>query len=143
MFEKWYDLIQQLYKEFKTYDPFVLAENKGIDVLYVPFGETPKGETVRFKDETIILLNEQLIEKNERFFVLAHELYHAIEHEHLSAYYTTQRNGKGTLEREANIFSGQLMIKMYEETYGFPPETFKDLQHHYGVSEELEDYLTR
>ena len=143
MFEKWYDLIQELYKEFKTYDPFVLAENKGIDVLFVPFGETPKGETVRFKDETIILLNEQLMEENERFFVLAHELYHAIEHENLSAYYTTQRNGKGTLEREANIFSGQLMIKMYEEIYGFPPETFQDLQNQYGVSEELEDYLTR
>lgn len=143
MIEKWYDLIQQLYKEYKTYDPFILAQNKGIEVLYVPFGETPKGETIRFKNETLILLNEELIEKNERFYVLAHELYHAIEHVHLSAYYTTQRNGKGTLEREANIFSGQLMIKMYEEHYGFPPETFQDLQNQYGVSEELEDYLIR
>lgn len=143
MSENWQNLIQHLYSEYKTYDPFVLAENKGIDVLFVPFGETPKGETVRFKEETLVLLNEQLMETTERYFVLAHELYHALEHENLSAYYTTQRNDKGTLEREASLFAGNLMLELYEEDYGYPPETFHHLQNLYGVAEELESYLIK
>lgn len=142
MSEKWLTVIQELYGQSQTYDPFEIAEQKDIEVLFVPFGETPKGETVRFKDETLILLNESLYDTSERYFVLGHELYHALEHDTLSAYYTTQRNGKGTLEREANLFSGHLMVQLYEENYGFPPETFQDLQHLYGVSEEVEDYLT-
>lgn len=143
MNEKWIMLIQQLYKDYQTYNPFYIAESKGIDVLFVPFGETPKGETVRFKKETLILLNEDLIDKNERYFVLAHELYHALEHGSLSAYYTTQRNGKGTLEREASIFAGNLMLELYIEDYGYPPETFQHLQKIYGVSEEVELYLAK
>ncbi|TLQ03699.1 ImmA/IrrE family metallo-endopeptidase, partial [Marinilactibacillus psychrotolerans] len=102
---------------------------------------TPKGETVRFKQETLILINESLIDKNERYFVLAHELYHAIEHNNLSAYYTTQRNGKGTLEREASTFAGHLMINQYKEEYGYLPETFQVLRDVYGVPENLELYL--
>ena len=143
MSENWNNLIQQLYTDYHTYDPFSLAENKGIDVLFVPFGETPKGETVRFKEETLVLLNENLIDANERYFVLAHELYHALEHDNLSAYYTTQRNGKGTLEREASIFAGNLMLELYKEDYGYPPETFQHLQNLYGVAEEIEPYLTK
>lgn len=141
MNEKWNSLIQKLYDEYKTYNPFVLVEKIGIEVLFVPFGKTPKGETVRFKKETLILLNEDLLEDNERYFVLAHELYHAVEHDNLSAYYTTQRNGKGTLEREASTFAGNLMLHLYKEDCGYLPETFQDLQSVYGVPIDLEPYL--
>ena len=141
MKEKSNRLIKQLYEEHKTYNPFLLAEKIGIEVMFVAFGKTPKGETVRFKQETLILLNESLIDKNERYFVLAHELYHAIEHNNLSAYYTTQRNGKGTLEREASTFAGHLMINQYKEEYGYLPETFQVLRDVYGVPENLQLYL--
>jgi len=40
----------------------------------------------------------------------------------------------------ASIFAGNLMLELYEEDYGHPPETF---QHLYGVAEELESYITK
>lgn len=142
MSKNWLTINKKLYKECKTYNPFEIAEQKEIKVLFVPFGSTLKGETVQFKEETLILLNDDLIENNERYFILAHELYHALEHKNLSAYYITQRNGKGTLEREASLFAGNLMIDLYKEEYGYPPETFQQLQSLYGVSEEVQYYLT-
>ena len=80
--------------------PFLIAKEKGIEVLYVSFGKTPLGETVYFKDETLILLNDSLANKNKRYFVMAHELYHALEHLEMSAYYTNQRHGKGKYEEK-------------------------------------------
>ncbi|SEJ09584.1 protein of unknown function [Alkalibacterium gilvum] len=121
--------------------PFLIAKEKGIEVLYVSFGKTPLGETVYFKDETLILLNDSLANKNKRYFVMAHELYHALEHLEMSAYYTNQRHGKGKYEREANLFAGHLMIKLYQDVFGFLPESVQVLKDSYGVPIDLKDDL--
>ena len=121
--------------------PFLIAKEKGIEVLYVSFGKTPLGETVYFKDETLILLNDSLANKNKRYFVMAHELYHALEHLEMSAYYTNQRHGKGKYEREANLFAGHLMIKLYQDVFGFLPESVQVLKDSYEVPIDLKDDL--
>lgn len=141
MTKKWNQTIQKLFKQYKTYDPFLIAEKLGIEVLYVPFGPTPLGETVYFKEETLILLNDSLAKQNQRYFIMAHELYHALEHLDMSAYYTTQRHGKGKYEREANLFAGYLMIELYQDMYGFLPESIKILNSNFGVPIDLKDNL--
>lgn len=141
MKKKWKDKINLLVKQYKTYNPFLIAEEKGIEVLYVPFGKTPLGETVYFKEEILILLNDSLSNRNDRYFIMAHELYHALEHLNMSAFYTKQRHGKGTYEREANLFAGHLLIKMYEDMYGFLPESVQVLYDTYGVPINLKDDL--
>ena len=142
MEKKWKNKIDLLFKQYETYDPFLIAEEKGIEVLYVPFGKTPLGETVYFKDEMLILLNDSLINRNDRYFIMAHELYHAFEHLDMSAFYTKQRHGKGKYEREANLFAGHLMIQLYEDMYGFLPESIQVLYDTYGVPIDLKDDLT-
>ena len=141
MKKKWMDKTNLLFKQYKTYNPFVIAEEKGIEVLYVPFGKTPLGETVYFKDDTLILLNDSLVNQNQRYFIMAHELHHALEHLEMSAYYTTQRHGKGKYEREANLFAGHLMIVLYEDMHGFLPESVQTLYDTYGVPFDLKDDL--
>lgn len=141
MKKKWTEIIKLLFEQYGTYNPFLITEAKGIEVLYVPFGETPLGETVYFKDEILILLNDSLENKNKRYFIMAHELYHGIEHLEMSAYYTTQRHGKGKYEREANLFAGHLMIGMYQDLYGFLPESIQMLNNNFGVPIDLKDDL--
>lgn len=141
MNKKWKQIIQKLFKQYKTYNPFLIAEELGIEVLYVPFGSTPLGETVYFKEETLILLNDSLAKQNQRYFIMAHELYHALEHLDMSAYYTTQRHGKGKYEREANLFAGYLMIELYQDLYGFLPESIKVLNSNFGVPIDLKNDL--
>lgn len=86
-------------------------------------------------------MNEQLIDLPERFVVMAHELKHAMEHADLLGYYALQYGSKGKLEREADEFASELMVYLYEEQYMELPETFEDLQHAYGVKEEMADYV--
>ena len=60
----------------------------------------------------------------------------------MSAFYTKQRHGKGKYEREANLFAGHLMIQLYEDMYGFLPESIQVLYDTYGVPIDLKDDLT-
>lgn len=138
MSEKWPNLLNNLFRQHKTYNPFVIAEKKKIPILYVPFGEKPLGETVQLKNETVILINDRLINETSRYFVAAHELYHALFHDNLSAYYISQRNGKQKLERESNVFAVSLLVGLYEEEQGFIPETFDYIATCYGIPKELE-----
>lgn len=141
MKRKWMDKTNLLFKQYETYNPFVIAKEIGIEVLYVPFGKTPLGETVYFKEDTLILLNDSLANQNKRYFVMAHELYHALEHLEMSAYYTTHRHGKEKYEREANLFAGHLMIELYKDIHGFLPDSVQTLYDTYDVPIDLKDDL--
>lgn len=139
MNEKWKNLLNKLFRQHETYNPFTIAEKEKIPIMYVPFGEKPLGETVQLKNETVILINDCLMNETSRYFVAAHELFHALFHDNLNAYYISQKNGKHKLERESNVFAISLLIKLYEEDYGFTPETFDYIASSYGVPSELEN----
>jgi toxin-antitoxin system, toxin component len=68
-------------------------------------------------------------------------LKHALDHYGLDGFYTAAYNGKGQLEREAEIFATQLMLLLYQEQYEAIPETFDVFQSVYGIKEEMREII--
>ncbi|MGX7394036.1 ImmA/IrrE family metallo-endopeptidase [Carnobacterium mobile] len=128
-------LIKELYLRYNSYNPFVLSELLNLEVKYVSFGNSPLGQVAYIYETPIILLNEYLKDSNERFFVCAHELYHALEHTDLSSYYISNRIAKNKMETEANTFATIILFNDFIENNQFLPESFDSLAHTYGFPE--------
>ncbi|WP_395318949.1 ImmA/IrrE family metallo-endopeptidase [Fructilactobacillus frigidiflavus] len=124
--------VKSLTEKFKTSDPFLLAELLDIDVQWWNFKEEPKGDTINVLGSPIILLNDDLKYSDEKYFVCAHELGHAIEHVELANYYISNKRVKNQYEYQADSFAKELLIGLYKEEYGHLPETYYDLQLAYG-----------
>ena len=89
----------------------------------------------------MILLNE-IIKHSERcYYVMAHELYHVLEHSSLAGYYVSTGLSRSKLEYEANRFAATLLLDHYVSENGTMPDTFGRLQLSYGVDELMADYL--
>ncbi|MFL2133056.1 ImmA/IrrE family metallo-endopeptidase [Desemzia sp. FAM 23990] len=143
MNDKYRLLINKLYKTTGTLNPFAIAEMMGIDIKYVPFLANPEGQYLKMFDEPIILLNEKYEEHNHRYFLVAHELHHAIEHKELSGYYVQNNVTRGKLENEANAFAAALLVWYYAELNDQLPRSTKELELEFGFPEDLsEEYLT-
>lgn len=128
-------IIKELYIKCSSYNPFVVSELLNIEVKYVPFGKSPLGQVAYIYETPIILINECLKDSNERFFVCAHELYHALEHTSLSSYYVSNGVAKSKMESEANTFATIILFNDFIETNEYLPESFEDLEHSYGFPE--------
>lgn len=134
--------VDELYYSYGTYNPTELADYLKIEIRYAPFLSNPDGQFINMIDKPIILINEKLKDSPKRFFVVAHELFHAIEHSDLAGYYVANDKFRGKLEREANKFAATLILKFHIEETGTIPYSFEKMQAHYGVSEDMSDYLT-
>lgn len=140
--EKYHLLINNLRKTAGTLNPFVIAEILGIEIKYVPFLTNPEGQYLKILDEPIILLNEKYEERNRRYFLVAHELHHAIEHKELSGYYVQNNVTRGKLENEANLFAAALLVYYYNELNDRLPGSTKEIELEFGFPEDLsEEYL--
>ncbi|WP_268914170.1 ImmA/IrrE family metallo-endopeptidase [Lentilactobacillus sp. SPB1-3] len=125
-------LISFLGQRYGTFDPFTIAEKLNIDVQYRPFSKKPLGDTINFFGRPIILLAESLKESNQRYFVCAHELGHAIEHANMQAYYVSNDFAKTHYEVQADKFAVSLLGQLYVEENGHIPDNWMDLVHEYG-----------
>ncbi|MDD7758805.1 MAG: ImmA/IrrE family metallo-endopeptidase [Aerococcus suis] len=98
----------------QTNDPFIICENNDIRYLY---GEDLSSE---FKavyielDKPTIIINAQYKYNQERYFIVAHELYHALYHNRTLALYHNGYNAKDKSEREANEFATKLLLSGYQ-----------------------------
>lgn len=135
-----YEAIKQLFKLSGTYNPFGIAELLNYDVRFVDMSKKPLGHCSKILKETVIILDDSLQDNNLKFFVCAHELFHAINHQEFASYYTISSNTKNKMEYEANKFAMELVKKMFAEENGYSPKSYKDLAI-YGVSEEMLVYL--
>ncbi|CEG25965.1 ImmA/IrrE family metallo-endopeptidase [Bacillus sp. B-jedd] len=102
--------VTSLINKFQTNDPFLIAEARSIEVLYLDLGKI-LGFYRSYKRVQIIHLNCNLDEK-VRNFVCAHELGHAILHPGANTsflknntYYSIDK-----FEREANKFAVELLL---------------------------------
>lgn len=120
--------------KYKTLDPFHIVEELNLEVRYVCFGNNPKGMYTNIKGQPTILLNESIKELPERKFVLAHELYHYLDHSENAAYYIQSNKARSKLETEANKFAIALLTELYIEENGALPNTVKEVAANYGVS---------
>lgn len=134
--------IDRLKKEYGTYNPFLLSDYLGIEIVYVPFLDNPQGQYIKLFDVPTILINEKLKSSSRRYFVLAHEIYHYLEHEDLAGYYVLNSIARGKMESEANAFASALLFNYYIEDTGSLPETVRELEAHYGLpSEVVHNYI--
>lgn len=91
--EKWFSmemdvisLVGRLKQKYNSANPFTICEKMDIQIRYVPFLNNPKGQFQELLGRSIILLNHELKYSEERFYICAHELGHAIFHRGLSSY---------------------------------------------------------
>lgn len=105
----------------------------GIEIKYVPFLENPKGQFQDLLGYPVILLNESLKESQERFYICAHELGHALFHKEISSYYVSTRNSRSKSESEANCFAANLIADLYKEDTQMYPRKIEDLTRLYGL----------
>lgn len=117
---------------YHTANPFVIAERLNIDVVYASFKKEPKGMTFNYEGQPVIALSNEIKESNQRYFVAAHELGHAVEQADLSAYYTARDHWKRKSEVEADKFAVTLLSKLYVEEHNELPRNWYDLVHEYG-----------
>ena len=127
------NLVGKLKKEYGTADPFGISEKMGIEIRYAPFLENPKGQFQELLGYPVILLNESLKDSEERFYICAHELGHALFHKEISSYYVSTRNSRSKSESEANCFAANLIADLYKEDTQMYPRKIEDLSRLYGL----------
>jgi len=124
------ELVNSLVKTHSTRDPFIIAEENGVNIVYLPadFSFT-KGSSITKSDKAVIMIKEGLSTAEQKF-VTAHELGHVFLHRGLNFYFITEhtRFPISKLELEANIFAAELLIS--DDTllsYKYDGYTFEQL----------------
>lgn len=133
---------KDLVEQYNTADPFVLADYEEIDYSFEALPQDIKGFTITHFDKPYIVLNDDLYDSQQRYVIMAHELYHALYHYDISYIYASFYNGKGKFEHEADIFATQLMTYLFEEKYDTKNYTFNHLVNTFSVKEATRDYFT-
>lgn len=102
--------VQRLIREYETSDPFVLARDKNVIVLYEDLGNY-RGYYNRVYRQKFIHIHEDLDQLQGRI-TCAHELGHSILHADTSTPYMRSNTFYSTnkYEREANLFASHLLI---------------------------------
>ncbi|EOH63223.1 ImmA/IrrE family metallo-endopeptidase [Enterococcus mundtii] len=134
-------LVSELKRTYDTANPFVIAEKLGIENRYVSFLDNPKGQFQELLGSPIILLNNSLKESEERFYICAHELGHALFHREISSYYVSSRNSRSKSESEANCFASNLIVSLYKEDTETYPREVEELTRLYGLPESCYRFL--
>lgn len=104
------EIVRQLIKKYKSNDPFQIAKEKNIIVLFAELGTT-LGFYSSYKRIQFIHINNQLGETIQRF-VCAHELGHAVLHPRSNTPFLRANTlfSVEKLELEANTFAVELLL---------------------------------
>ncbi|WP_017435104.1 ImmA/IrrE family metallo-endopeptidase [Saccharococcus caldoxylosilyticus] len=104
------EIVRQLIKKHKSNDPFRIAKEKNIIILFAELGNT-LGFYSSYKRIQFIHLNNQLDEMMQRF-VCAHELGHAVLHPKSNTPFLRANTlfSVEKLEVEANTFAVELLL---------------------------------
>lgn len=99
-----------LIKKCNTQNPFKIADDLKIEYIIGPMGQY-SGCYLYLKRHRCIFINEDLPE-NDRHFVMAHELGHALLHRKENCYFIRNKTFLSTsrIEKEANTFAAELLI---------------------------------
>lgn len=103
-------MIHELVREYRTSDPYQIAKHLNIAVRYADTSEEFKGMYISIEGKKLIVLNEVYRHDPKGVFILAHELYHAINHSDMAYIYHNDYNVKSKYEHEANEFATHLLL---------------------------------
>ena len=121
--------VLELTRQYKTNDPFIIADHMGIIVLAEDLGSVMGYYNTAFR-QRMIHINENL-PSGLRNYTAAHELGHAILHENLNTAFLRKNTyfSLDKLERQANLFAANLLISDYDllENSDLTTEQFSQL----------------
>lgn len=105
-----HSMAQNISRKYHTCDPFKIARNRHIKILYAPLGKVMGFHSYSLRLH-VIHLNQELDEPMLQF-VCAHELGHTILHPDINTAFMTHRTffSASKLEREANTFAVELLL---------------------------------
>lgn len=103
-------IVQKISNRFSSHDPFEIADNLNITILYLPLGNT-LGYFTTFRRFKFIILNENCPE-NLLPFVCAHELGHSVLHRGVNTPFLKRNTlfSVDRIEKEANTFAVELLL---------------------------------
>ncbi|RIJ64122.1 ImmA/IrrE family metallo-endopeptidase [Rummeliibacillus sp. POC4] len=132
------NIISELVKKYKTNDPFQIAKEKGIVILYQDLGNT-YGYYRSYKRMPIIHINNSLDEKDQKF-TCCHELAHATLHPYINTTFLKKNTffSVDKIEVEANYFATHLLL--YNQDFE-NCETKIDILRENGIPYEMERFL--
>ena len=125
-------------------DPEAIAEAKGIDVLYVAFGDLSAEVSGLYDFESGSIYVNKHMPGNRKTFTIAHELGHALLHQDYAkseAYSAMPRSNvhinKPDVEREADVFAACLLVptKMLKKYQNYASVT--ELSRMFAVSDDV------
>ena len=125
-------------KKYNTSDPFKLADLLGIEVMIGDIGSR-LGCYMYMKRSKCIWINESL-EGNERLFVMAHEVGHALLHPKENCYFLRNHTLLNTrTEIEANKFAVEFLIpdELLTEYFRYQEYSIEQTARFLGYQKEL------
>lgn len=133
-------LLKTLYRNYSTFDPFVIADYLGIEYKFIEASDAFQGETTYILEKPLLLINAKFIDCPYKYVIMAHELYHAIEHPGLVSYYTSGVSQKNKLEYQANKFTAALLLNLYTEQTSRAPLYLNELKTEFGIGDEFDEF---
>ena len=105
------ELVEKIIKKHRTSNPFMICEQKNIDILYDDLEPDVRGFYQYYKRKSMIHINSNLNEDEQRI-VLAHELGHAIMHKGYNCVFLSHHTymTKDIYEHQANLFAASLLL---------------------------------
>lgn len=136
------DLVISLVLKYGTRDPYEIANNLGIEVIFRPYSLSPKGYFTKILGYPFIVINSNLSER-DKLIVMAHELGHAILHGEKDIFLIRKHTlfAVGPLEVQANQFAAELLIDNDDiDECMFRGWNNEQISRYLNVSEELVEY---
>lgn len=111
-------VVMNLKKKHSTNCPYELAEQLDIILIIEPLGK-PLGMYKYINRSKVIWLNSSMNEEEKRY-VLAHEIGHAVLHPKSSCFFSSVKNiNTSKKEYEANLFAAELLLEVDEDDISY------------------------
>ena len=135
------NLVQKLKEKYDTNDPFKIAKENDIQIIFRDFGDEVFGFYNKNYRIKFIHLSSRLNEE-EMIFCCAHELMHALYHpeENTPRLSRLTLNSTSKIEAQANCGATNLLI---DDSHKFELQspTKREILNYYGLPVEMEIYL--
>lgn len=128
---------ESLIRMYHTNDPFYIAENLGIHIIYSDLGHT-WGCCYTYRRIKFIHISTHVSEVNQKY-TCAHELGHAVLHKGISTPYLKSHTlfSIDKIERQANTFAVEILLPDYL-IKKYPSYTIECLSQSCGIPEGME-----
>ncbi len=105
------DYVKEIKKKHNSNNPFDICKLLDIEVIYIDLPKKVKGFYVKFFDSQFIYINCD-IEDQEKKYICAHELGHALFHEEVNSIFIRDKTlvNSAKLENEADLFAACLLL---------------------------------